>query len=331
MFRLVLKIITTCCAAAFAANAAHAAAPAADPAPGYPSKPVRFIVPFAPGAGTDTTARTIAQKLSDKWGQQFVVDNRTGAGGAIGVDFTAKAIPDGYTICLISASNSVGPATNPKLPYDMEKDLQGVSQATSLFYVMYIHPSVPAKNVKELIAYAKANPGKLNFGTSGTGTLQHFSGELFNHLAGVKMVHVPYKGTAAVIPAMLSGEVQVGFGSLIGTRPQIQANRVRALAITAKKRSPSIDLPTVAESGLPNYEVDQWYGVITSSRVPKPIVTKIYGGIAEALKQPDVVQRLSHDGSTPVGSTPEQFTAHIKSEIAKWKRLVKEAKLELNP
>ncbi len=222
-----------------------------DPAAHYPNKPIRFIVPFSPGAGTDVTARTIAQKLSEKWGHQVVADNRTGAGGAIGVDFAAKAIPDGYTICLISASNSVNSATNPGLPYDLVKDLQGIAQATSLFYVLYIHPSVPAKSARELIAYAKAHPGTLNFGSSGSNTLQHFAGELFNHMANVRMVHVPYKGTAAVIPAMLSGEVQVGFGSLIGTRSQMQSGRLRGIAITAAKRSPSIDLPTVAESGVP--------------------------------------------------------------------------------
>jgi tripartite-type tricarboxylate transporter receptor subunit TctC len=309
------------------ATALHAAQN--DPATNYPHKPIRFIVPFSPGAGTDLTARTIAQKLGEKWGQQVVADNRTGAGGAIGVDYAAKATPDGYTICLISASNSVNSATNPSLPYDLVKDLQGISQATSLFYVVYIHPSVPAKSTKELIAYAKVNPGKLNFGSSGNNTLQHFSGELFNHMAGVKMVHVPYKGTAAVIPAMLSGEVQVGFGSLIGTRSQMEAGRLRGIAITAAKRSPAIDLPTVAESGVPGYEVDQWYGVITSSMVPRPIVRKLNAAIVEALQQPDVATRLAADGSTPVGSSPEQFNAHIKSEIAKWKKLVKEANLRL--
>ena len=327
MNRPTIRLISCACIAAFAAGA-HAAQN--DPAADYPNKPIRFIVPFAAGAGTDTTARTIAQKLSDKWSHQVVVDNRTGAGGAIGVDYTAKANPDGYTICLISASNSVNSATNPKLPYDLMKDLQGISQATSLFYVLYIHPSLPAKTTKELIAYAKANPGKLNFGSSGTGTLQHFSGELFNHMAGTKIVHVPYKGTAAVIPAMLSGEVQVGFGSLIGTRPQMQANRVRGIAITAAKRSPSVDLPTIAESGIPGYEVDQWYGVITSSKVPQPIVRKLNAAIVEALRSPDVVKRLESDGSTPVGSSPQQFNAHIKSEIAKWQRLVKEADLHLH-
>lgn len=329
MIRCKFPFIVACCAGAVFASMLHAAQ-SADSAATYPNKPIRMIVPFAAGAGTDTTARTIAQKLGEKWGHQVVVDNRTGAGGAIGVDFTAKANPDGYTICIISASISVNTATNPSLPYDLEKDLQGISQATSLFYVVYIHPSLPVKTVKELIAYTKANPGKLNFGSSGTGTLQHFSGELFNHQADIKIVHVPYKGTAAVIPAMLSGEVQVGFGSLIGTRPQMQANRVRGIAITAMKRSPSIDLPTVAESGLPNYEVDQWYGIITSSKVPKPIIAKLNGAIVEALKQPDVANRLASDGSTPVGSSPDQFQAHIKSEIAKWKRLVKDANLKLH-
>jgi tripartite-type tricarboxylate transporter receptor subunit TctC len=325
--RIRYKLIAACCLSAFGSTVVHAAQ--VDPAANYPTKPVRFICPFAPGAGTDLTARTIAQKLGEKFGQQFVVDNRTGAGGAIGVDTVAKAVPDGYTIGLISASNSVGAATNPNLPYEMQKDLQGISQATSLFYVMYTNPSQPFKTTKELVAYAKANPGKLNFGTSGAYTLQHFSGELLNFMAGTRIVHVPYKGTAAVIPAMLSGEVQLGFGSLIGTRPQIQAGKLRGIAITALKRSPSVDLPTIAESGLPGYEVDQWYGVITSSKVPQALVRKLNAAIVEALKVPDVAQRLAHDGSIPVGSSPEQFNTHIRSEIAKWKKLVKEAKLPL--
>ena len=323
-----IQFVAGCSAAVLLAAPLHAAQ--SDPAADYPNKPIRFIVPFSPGAGTDTTARTIAQKLSDKWGHQVVADNRTGAGGAIGVDFAAKAPPDGYTICLISASNSVNSATNPGLPYDLVKDLQGISQATSLFYVLYIHPSVPAKSTAELVAYAKANPGKLNFGSSGNNTLQHFAGEMFNHMAGVKIVHVPYKGTAAVIPAMLSGEVQVGFGSVIGTRAQMQAGRLRGIAITAAKRSPSIDLPTLTESGVPGYEVDQWYGVITGAKVPQPIVRKLNAAIVEALRQPDVSARLAGDGSTPIGSSPEQFNAHIKAEIAKWKRLVKEANLKLD-
>lgn len=297
----------------------------------YPVKPIRFVVPFTPGAGTDTTARTIATKLSELWSQQVVVDNRTGAAGTIAVDLTANAVPDGYTICLISASNSVNSATNPKLPYDLLRDLQGITQATSLFYTVYVHPSVPAKSIKELIAYAKANPGKLNFGSSGTGGLQHFAGEMFNHMAGIKIVHVPYKGSSAVLSAMLGNEVQVGFGTLFGVRPHMENGRVRVLAITASKRSPAVpELPTVAEAGLPGYEVDQWYGVIASAKVAKPVVNKLQGAIAQVLKAPDVAKRLAHDGSTPVGSTPEQFNAHIKSEMAKWSKLAKEANLKLH-
>lgn len=325
-FRMAAAVIGASAVIAFPVLAA-----AADPVKDYPAKPVRFIAPFTPGAGTDTTARTIAQKLSDKWGQQVVVDNRTGAAGAIGVDITAKAPPDGYTICLISASHSVNSATNTKLPYDLTKDLQGITQATSLFYVVYHHPSVPVKSIKELIAYAKANPGKLNFGSSGTGGLQHFAGEMFNHMAGIKITHVPFKGSAAVIVSMLSGEVQVGFGTLFGVRPHMQSGRLHVLAITAAKRSPAVpELPTVAESGVPGYHVDQWYGIITSSKVPRPIVQKLHDAIAEVLKNPDVVKRFAGDGSTPVGSSPEQFNAHIKSEIAKWQNLVKDAHLTLH-
>jgi tripartite-type tricarboxylate transporter receptor subunit TctC len=331
MFKLFLRTsaIAALVAAAFVPASANAAAPG--PAADYPNRPVRLIGPFAPGAGTDTTARMIAAKLTQLWGQQFIVDNRTGAAGAIGVDLTAKAPADGYTICLISASHSVNSATNSKLPYDLTTDLQGITQATSLFYAVYVHPSVPAKSVKELIAYAKANPDKLMFGSSGTGGLQHFSGEMFSHMSGAKLTHVPYKGTSAVLVAMLAGEVQVGFGTMFGVRPQMQAGKVRVLAITDSKRSPIVpDIPTVAEAGIPGYEVDQWYGIITSAKVPRPVVQKLRDGIAEVLKQPDVTKRLAGEGSTPVGSTPEQFNAHIKSEIAKWRKLAKEAKLDLH-
>ena len=307
----------------FVRVAAQSAAP-------YPARPIRFIVPFAPGAGTDTTGRTIAAKLGERWGQQVVVDNRTGAAGAIGVEITSHAVPDGYTICLISASHVVNAAVNSKLPYDLSKDLQAITQATSLFYAVSIAPAIPVTSIKELIAYAKANAGKLNFGSSGTSGLQHFAGEMFNHLAGVKIVHVPFKGAAGVIVAQLSGEVQVGFTTLFGVRPHMATGRLRVLAITAAKRSPAApELPTVAEAGLPGYEVDQWYGVITGAKVSPAIVRKLNAAIVESLKLPDVVQRLSADGSTAVGSSPEQFNAHIKTEIAKWRTLAKDANLVL--
>jgi len=318
-------------AAALITAASSTAWAQADAAKDYPNKPVRFISPFTPGAGTDTTARALAAHLSTIYNQQFVVDNRTGAAGSIGVDLTASAPPDGYTICLISASHSVNSGTSNKLPYDLGKDLQGISQATSLFYSVYVNPKVPAKTIQELISYARANPNKLNFSSSGTGGLQHFAGEMFNHLAKVQMTHVAYKGTAAGVIANLAGDVQVGFGTLFGVRSHWQAGRLRVLAITASKRSPAVpDVPTVAESGVPGYEVDQWYGVITGAKVPKPIVNKIRNGIVDALKQPETAKRLAAEGSTAVGSTPEQFTAHIRSEMAKWNKLAKAAKLDLN-
>jgi tripartite-type tricarboxylate transporter receptor subunit TctC len=307
---------------------AYAASVAVDK---YPTKPIRLIAPFVPGGGTDITARAVAQKLSERWSQQVIVDNRPGAAGTIGVELTATAAPDGYTLCLISASHSVNSATNPKLPYDLTRDLQAVSQATSLFYVMHVHPSVPTKSVQDLVAYAKANPGKLSYGSSGTGGLQHFAGEMFDHLARVKMVHIPYKGGAAATTDLIAGNIQVGFGTLLSSRPYYKAGRLRPLGITMAKRSPTApEYPTLAESGLPGYEVDQWYGIITSAKVPRPLVDKISGAIAEAMKSPDTAQRLSAEGSMPVGNTPDEFQAHIKREIEKWKKLVRDAGLVLH-
>ncbi len=324
-FRRTVLALTIVCSGIPTAHAASGDANS------YPAKPVRLIAPFVAGAGTDITARAIATKLTERWGQQVIVDNRPGAAGAIGVELTANAAPDGYTLCLISASHAVSAATNPKLPYDLMRDLHAITQATSLFYVLYINPSVPAKSIQELVAYAKSNPEKLNFGSSGTGGLQHFSGELFNHLAGVKMVHVPYKGGAAVITDALAGNIQVGFGTLLSSRAHYKAGRLRPLAITARQRSAvAPEMPTVAEAGVPGYEVDQWYGIVTSAKVPRPIVDKLSVAIAESVKSPETAQRLSAEGSTPVGSTPEQFSAHIKGEIGKWRKLVKDAALVLH-
>lgn len=302
-----------------------------DAATAYPSKPIRFIVPFVPGGGTDTAARVIGKKLTDAWGQPVVVDNRPGAAGAIALTTTATAIPDGYTICLISASQTVNSAVNTNLAYDLEKDFQPITQAVSLFYVMSVSNSVPATSVKELIAYAKANPGKLNFGSSGTAGLQHLAGEMFGHLAGVKLTHVPYKGGAALVAAMARGEIQIGFTALVNVRPHLASGRVRVLAITATQRASVMpELPTIREAGVPGYEIDQWHGVVTGAKVPRAIVTKLATAIGEAIRSPEAVQRLSGDGSVPVGSSPEQFAAHIKSEMAKWRRLVKDAGLVLH-
>jgi tripartite-type tricarboxylate transporter receptor subunit TctC len=297
----------------------------------YPSKPIRFIVPFVAGGGTDTVARVIAKELTDVWGQPVVADSRPGAAGAIALTTTTQANPDGYTICLISASQSVNSAINRHLPYDIEKDLQAITQAASIFYVLSVANSVPATSVKELIAYAKANPGKLNFGSSGVAGLQHLAGEVFGHLAGVKLTHVPYKGGAALLPAMAAGDVQLGFTALVNVRPYIANGRVRVLAVTSKKRVATMpDLPTVDEAGVPGYEIDQWYGVVTGATVPRAIVRKLSAAIADAIKSPEAVQRLSGDGSVPVGSSPEQFAKYITSEMAKWRKIVKSANLVLN-
>lgn len=324
----VLRITAAACMTAWITQPLFAAP--ADAAKDYPTKPIRLIAPFVAGAGSDTTARTIALKVSEHWGQQVVVDNRTGAAGAIGVDLTAHAIPDGYTICIISASHAVLSATNTMLPYDLTRDLRGITQATSLFYVLTVPASSPAKSVKEFIAYAKASPGKLNFASSGVGSLQHFSWELFKHMTGVQLTHVPYKGAAGSLVGMLAGEIQAGFFSMFGVRPHLTSGRVRVLAITASKRSPLLpDFPTVAEEGVPGYEIDQWYGFVTSAKVPHAIVAKLNAAMAVALKSPEVVQRLGADGSTPVGSSPEQFSAHVKFEIARWRKLVQDAGLSL--
>ena len=304
---------------------------AATPAEAFPQKPVRFIVPFVPGAGTDITTRALSAKLSQMWGQQVVADNRSGAGGAIAAEITARADPDGYTICLISAGHSVLSASGNPIPYDLEKDLQAIAQVTSLFYVLTVHPSLPAKSVAELIAYARANPGKLNQGSSGTGALQHLSGEMMAYKAGVKFTHIPYKGGAAALAATLGGEVDMSFTTLLSARPHMQSNRLRILGITAGKRSPAApELPTIAEGGVPGFEANQWYGVITSAKVPKDIVNKLSLALNAAVNAPDVAERLMKDGSTPNGTTPAQFQMHIKSEIAKWRELIKVAGIKLN-
>jgi tripartite-type tricarboxylate transporter receptor subunit TctC len=300
-----------------------------DAASNYPSRPLRFIVPYAPGAGTDTTARTLAAKLSERWAQQVVVDNRTGGGGHIGIEYTARANPDGYTVGLLTASHATAQASGQKLGYDITKDLQPITHATSIFYVVYVPVSLPVKSVKELIEYAKANPGKLNYGTSGIGSLQHFAGELLSYMAGLRMVHVVYKGSAPIITAMLANEIHLGFNSMFSVRPQVQAGRIRWIAMTAARRSPTVDLPTMAESGLPGYEVNQWYGVTTSAKVPTSIVLKLNSAINDVLRAPDVVQRLTADGSEIVGGTPEAFGAYIRADIARWSKLITEAHLTL--
>jgi tripartite-type tricarboxylate transporter receptor subunit TctC len=294
----------------------------------YPDKPIRFLVPFAPGGANDFTARIIAQKLTERWGQQVVADNRPGAAGTIAVDMTAQSNPNGYTICLVSASHAVSAAVNPKLPYVLTRDLQAVAQIASLFYVLTLNPSVPAKSIKELIAHARANPGKLDYGSSGTFGLQHLAGEMFQHMARVNLVHVPYKGGSAALAEVVSGRIHMGFNTLVSARPHMEGGRLRVLGVTARKRSPAVpNVPTIEEAGLPGYEVDQWFGVVTAAKVPQKIVVKLSQAIADVLQDPEIARRMTSDGSTPVGSKPNEFSAHLKSEVAKWRKVAQDAGL----
>ena len=311
------------CAAAWAIAAAGAER---DPAPGYPAKPIRLIIPFAPGGGTDITARAIALKLTDLWGQTVVPDNRPGANGTIGVDIATKSAPDGYTLTMISSSHSVNVSLYKKLPYDLVKDLAPITQATSQPYALVVHPSVPAKSVKELIALAKAKPGTLNYGSSGTGGLSHLSGALLCSLAHINLTHIPYKGGAPAMTDVIGGQIQMLFSTILQSHAHIKAGRLRALAVTTAKRSAGApDLPTMQEAGVPGYEVAGWYGVLAPAKTPQPIIEKLNREIVRILHSPEMAERLEADGSEPVGNTPQQFGTHIRTEIAKWKKVVTEA------
>jgi tripartite-type tricarboxylate transporter receptor subunit TctC len=292
----------------------------------YPTKPIRLIIPFAPGGGTDLTARAIAMKLTEAWGQTVVPDNRAGANGTIGVDIATKSPPDGYTLTMISSSHSVNSSLYKNLPYDLVRDLAPITQATSQPYALVVHPSVAAKSVKELVALAKAKPDGLTYGSSGLGGLSHLSGALFCSLAGIKLVHVPYKGGNPALNDVIGGQIQMLFSTLLQSDTQLKAGRVRALAVTTKKRSPAApDLPTMQEAGVAGYEVAGWYGVLAPAKTPRVIIDKLNVEIVRILRSPDVQNRLAADGSEAVGSTPDQFGAHIKSEVAKWSKVVKEA------
>jgi tripartite-type tricarboxylate transporter receptor subunit TctC len=296
----------------------------------YPNRPIRFIVPYLPGAGTDLTTRAIAKKLAENWGQQVVVDNRAGATGIIGIDMAANANPDGYTLCTVSSSISILPATKDKLPFEFGKDLTGISQYTSLHYILTVHPSVPAKSVQELVAYAKANPDKLKQGSSGTAGLQHLAGALLTQMTGAKFIHVPYKGGAGAVAATVSNEVDMAFATFLSSHALVKSGRLRYLAVTSLKRSPVIpDLPTIAESGVPGYEINQWYGAVAPAATPPALIEKIANGIRQAVLSPEVSKRLAGEGSNPTPSTPQEFNKLVTTEMQNWKRLVKESGLKL--
>jgi tripartite-type tricarboxylate transporter receptor subunit TctC len=306
-----------------------AAAPT--PAQTYPVKSVRMVVPFAAGAGSnDIMARLIAQKLTDGFGQQFVVDNRPGASGIIGTDIVAKAQPDGYTLLMMSLTFTVNPSLFSKLPYDTVKDFMPVTMVASAPLMLVVHPSVPAKSVAEFIAYAKANPDKLNFGSGGPGTTPHLAGEMLKTMAGLQMIHIPYKGGAPALADLVGGQIQFMLENIPGTLPFAKAGKLRALAVTDLKRSPLLpDLPTLDESGLKGYQIVGWNGLFVPAGTPQAIVNQLYTAVGRALALPDVKDRLSIMGADGVGDTPQHFTAFIKAEIPKWAKVVKEAGLKV--
>jgi len=291
----------------------------------FPSRPVRFVVPFAPGGSTDTLARTIGVKLADALGQQVVVDNRSGGNGNIGMEIVARSPADGHTIVLGYIANlAIAPSLYDKMPYDPVKDFAPITQPASSPNVLTAHPSVQAKSLKELIALAKANPAKLSFASTGVASVGHLTGELINSLAGVRMTHVPYKGSGQAVTDILGGHVQLMFSGFSSTLAHIKSGKLRALAVTGAKRSPALaDVPTIAEQGFPGVEATAWYGVLAPAGTPKPVITRLHGDLVNILKQPDVVQRLDGLGFEIVASTPDQFGAYIRSEIKKWAKVVK--------
>ena len=301
------------------------------PAQNYPAKSVRMVVPFAAGAGSnDIMARLVAQKLTDALGQQFVVDNRPGASGIIGTEIVAKAQPDGYTVLMMSLTFSVNPSLFSKLPYDTVRDFVPVTMVASAPLMLVVHPSIPVKSVQEFIAYAKANPGKLNFGSGGPGTTPHLAGEMIKTMAGVQMTHIPYKGGAPALTDLVGGQIQFMLENIPGTLPFAKAGKLRALAVTDLKRSPLLpELPTLDESGLKGYQIVGWNGLFVPAGTPQAVVNKLQSEVAKALTLADVKERLSVMGADGVGDTPQHFAAFIKAEIPKWAKVVKDAGLKV--
>lgn len=308
--------------AAAALLAAYAPLDAA--AQAYPAKTIRYVVPFPPAGATDILARWVAEKISPVLGQQVVVENRAGAAGAVGTELVAKSAPDGYTILMATAAQSISETLYTRQPFSFARDLAAVALVARVPNVMEVHPSVPARTVKEFIALARSRPGQINFASSGAGTTLHMSGELFKLMTGVDVVHVPYKGSAPALTDLMAGHVSVMWDNLPASMPFIKAGKLRALAITTAERYPGLpDLPTVSESGVPGYESSAWFGVVAPAATPRPVVTRLNAEINRAIDLPDMKERFAQQGATPMPRTPGQFGAWIRSEIAKWGKVVK--------
>ncbi len=307
-----------------ALGAAFLLAATAASAQNFPSRPVRFVVPYAPGGSTDTLARSIGTALSDQLGQQVVVDNRAGANGDIGMTIVAKAPPDGYTIVLGYIANlAIGPSLYAKMPYDPVKDFASITQVAGASNIFVTHPSLPAKNFKEFISYTKANPKKVSFASAGVASVGHLTGELLNDMAGIDMLHVPYKGSGQAISDLVGGHIKVMISGMASTLPHVRSGKLVGIVTTGLKRTPATpDIATIAET-YPGFESSSWFGVLAPAGTPKAIVARLNADIHKSLQDAGVVKRLSGVGFEIVYGTPEQFTAYIKSEIKKWAKVVK--------
>ena len=297
----------------------------------YPVRPIRLVVPFPPGGGTDTMARAIGPKLGEALGQQVVPENRGGAGANIGAEIAAKSPPDGYTLMLATITNAIGASLYTRLNYNLVRDFAPITQLATTPHILVVHPSVPVKSVKEFIAFAKARPGELTYSSSGNGSAAHLAGELFNSLTGVKTVHVPYKGGGPSMIALVGGEVSLAFATMPSAINYVRAGRLRGLAVTTAKRSPSTpELPTIAETGVAGYEAGSWYGLSAPAGTPKEIIGRLHAETIKVVALPDVKERLFNAGFEVVTSSPEQFGEFTRTEIQKWGKLVKAAGLKVD-
>ncbi|MDB5809497.1 MAG: hypothetical protein JWN94_1619 [Betaproteobacteria bacterium] len=296
----------------------------------YPAKPVRFIIPFPPGGPTDIMGRLAAQRLTEAWGVQVVADNRAGAGGNIGSEMCAKSPPDGYTICMMTVAQSISPAIYPKLGFDPLKDLAPVTLMATLPSLLMVHPSLPVKNVKDLVALAKAKPGILTYASTGNGTSPHMLMEMFKWMAGVNLVHVPYKGASPAMIDQISGQIDVAFSTAIAALPFVQQGKVRAIAISTKDRFPPLpDLPTVDQGGVKDFDGSSWQGVVMPANTPRDMVVKANAELAKMLKSADMKEKILQQGGIASGNSPEEFAAFMKSETEKWAKVAKAAKVRV--
>jgi len=299
--------------------------------PAYPVKGMRIIVAYTPAGTTDILARAVGQKYNEAWGQPVIVDNRPGANGNIGTEIAAKATPDGYTLLMATAgTHGINPTLYPKIPFDAVKDFAPISLVAIVPNIVVVNNALPVKNLKDLIAYAKANPGKLSYGSPGIGSTGHLSMELFKSMTGLQLTHVTYKGSAPTLQDLIAGQIQVVFDNIPPYLSQVQAGRIRALAVTPSKRSQAApNVPTVAEAGVPGYDAGSWFGLFAPAGTPKEIVDKLSAETQRILKLPDVVERLHGLGAQPVGNTPEEFGQFVKDEIAKWAKVIQAANVKL--